>query len=122
MSADFDSFWRKHYDWMSDDQWACFEFLCDLFHGAHHVHGIIRPCGNSGIVINSTCATNKFATFDFSYMTRAVIMAHDRCIRFAIEPSGPNMLKLFVHQRHVREGQMHQRHPTIEQAIQDARK
>lgn len=112
-------YYRKHYDWMSDDQFECFEMLCSLFHGAHHVFGSIKPHG-SGIENNTR--QSGFSTFDFAYLTRAVIMAHDRMIRFTIQPSGPGMLKLVLHKRHKREGQMHERHPTIEKAIEDFRK
>lgn len=106
---------------MNEDQWECFEMLCDLFFGAHHVHGKIYECGPKGIYINCTNANNVFGTFDYSNLTRAVIMAHDRCIRFSIEPSGPSMLKLVFHKQHKRDGQMHERHPTLEQAIETLR-
>jgi hypothetical protein len=110
-----ESFHRK--PWMTDNQWLCAEFLADLFHGFHHLHGILRECGPNGVEINSTSSANRFASFDFDYLTRAVFMAHARCIRFSIEPSGPGMLKLSAHQRHTRTGAMHERHPTIEDAL-----
>ncbi len=105
-------------DWMSDDQYECYKMLGDLFLGFHHVTGKLHKSG-TGIALNTT--RSVFATFDFAYLTRAVIMAHDRMIRFAIEPSGPGMLKLVLHKRHKREGRMHERHPTIEEAIIDFR-
>lgn len=111
---------QNTHSWMNDDQFECFKMLCDLFYGAHHVGGIVKPCGKSGIE-NNTRYTGSFGTYDFNALTRAVIMAHDRCIRFSIESSGPGMLKLRFHKRHLREGQMHERHPTIEQAISDLR-
>lgn len=80
------SFWRKHYDWMNEDQWQCFEMLCDLFGGAHHVYGKVRANVGNGIIINARNCHNKFATFDYDVLTKAVILAHDRMIRFAIEP------------------------------------
>jgi hypothetical protein len=104
-------------DWMSNDHWECYEFLADLFHGFHHICGRLHEHGD-GIALNCTNASNRFATFDFDYLTRAVLMAHERCIRFSIEPSGPGMLKLILHKRHKREGSMYERHPTIEQAIE----
>ena len=102
--------------WMTDDQYECYEMLADLFCGWHHVNGKLHEWG-SGIKLNCTTADNKFATYDFNYMTRAVLMAHDRCIRFAIEPSGPGMLGLVLHKRHSRDGGMSERHPTIDDAI-----
>ena len=109
---------EQHYrkDWMSDDQWECAIFLADLFRGFHHVNGTIKPSGR-GIEAN-VFNGNWAATYDYDGLTRAVIMAHDRMIRFEISGrTGPNMLKLFLHKRHCREGKMHERHPTLEQAI-----
>ena len=105
----------KQYPWMTDDQFECLLMLADLFHGLHHVFGNIQPSGG-GIVIN-TRHVGSFATFDFDAITRAVVMAHDRMIRFEIAPSGPGMLKLFFHKRHKREGAMHERHPTLEDHV-----
>jgi hypothetical protein len=106
----------KKYPWMSDDQFDCFEMLCDLFGGSHHVSGSVKEHGTG--IENNTTQTGGFATFDFDKLTLAVLMAHDRCIRFSIEPSGPSMLKLVFHKRHEREGRMHKYHPTIEQSIE----
>ncbi|WHI52684.1 hypothetical protein P3339_07970 [Microbulbifer sp. MLAF003] len=113
-------FWRERYSWMSEGQWKCFEMLCDLFGGAHHLSSKVKPHG-SGIEINEN-AFGRFATFDFDHLTRGVVMAHDRAIRFAIEPSGPGLLKLILHFRGCRTGRMYQRHPTMEEAIETVRK
>lgn len=109
--------WHREndYKWMNDDQWACFEMLCDLCRGAHHVGGKVKPFGR-GIAVNLRFGFNA-ATFDYSGLTEAVVMAHDRCIRLEILPSGPGMLKLAFSKRHGRDGAFHERHPTIEQAI-----
>lgn len=102
--------------WMNNDQRECFEMLCDLCKGAHHIGGTPKPSGPTGILINIQYGFYA-ATYDFSGLTEAVIMAHDRCIRFAIEPSGPGMLKLLFHKRHTRVGDIAERHPTIKEAI-----
>lgn len=114
-------YYYADYPWMSDDQKECFELLCDIHGGGNHVFGKLYPMQKSGIYINSTCS-HYLATFDFDNLTRAVVLAHDRMIRFAIEPSGPNMLKLCFSKRHTREGRMYERHPTIEEAIAGIRK
>lgn len=106
--------------WMSDDQWECYQMLADVFGGFHHVHGGLHPWGG-GIALNSYQAASKLATFDFDYLTTAVILAHDRMIRFSVESSGPRMVKLVLHKRHTREGQMSERHPTIEDAVSRVR-
>lgn len=105
-------FYRQ--SWMTDDQWKCAEMLADLFGGFHHVRGEIKRCG-TGIQVNSR--NGGFATYDFNKLTAAVVMAHDRMIRFDISPSGPGMLRLTFHRRHVRDGNMAARHPTIEDAV-----
>lgn len=102
----------KQYPWMTDDQFECLMMLADLFHGLHHVFGNIQPSGN--VIVINTRHVSSFATFDFDALTRAVVMAHDRMIRFEIAPSGPGMLKLFFHKRNKREGKIQERHPTIE--------
>ena len=107
------------YPWMTEDQKECYEFLCDLYLGEHHLGGKLHEWG-MGIRLN-THQTHRFASFDFDALTRAVVMAHDRCIRFSIEPSGPGMLGLVLHKRHEREGKIWDRHPTIETAIETIR-
>ncbi len=114
LMTDYTPEYRK--DWMTDDQWKCYQMLADLFFGFHHIHGKLHPWG-AGIRLN-TWYTNTMASFDFDGLTRAVLMAHDRMIRFEIVPSGPGMLGLVLHKRHNREGNMCERHPTIEEAIE----
>ena len=112
MSDDLAKYHRK--DWMTDDQWYCTVMLADLFCGFHHMYGTVKPFG-LGIELNSR--HGHWATFDFDGLTRAVIMAHDRMVRFEIRPSGPGLLKLVLWRRHTREGPMNRRHPTMEQAL-----
>lgn len=104
--------------WMSDDQFECYYFLAILFRGDHHIPGEVKPHGR-GIKINAK--SYGFATYDFDQLTRAVFLAHDMCVRLEINPSGPGMLKLCMWKRHLREGQMHERHPTIEGALESWR-
>lgn len=116
-----ESEWMKkmradRFPWMNDDQWECYLMLCALYGGDHHVFGIVNGSGLTGIQIN-TRQPGSMATFDFCRLTHAVLMAHDRCIRFSIEPSGPGMLRLCFHRRHLREGRMYERHPTMEEHI-----
>ena len=110
----------KIYESMTKDQDECYEFLCDLYLGEHHLSGKIHRWG-MGIKLN-TYAVHIFATFDFDGLNRAVVMAHDRCISMEIVPSGPRMLGIVLHKRHARDGGMQERHPTIETAIETIRK
>ena len=102
-------------DWMTDDQWRCWELLADLYRGFHHLQGKVKPAGPSGIEFNT--ANHSMATYDFDQLTRAVILAHERCIRFEITSSGPRMLRFYLHQRK-RSGRAYERHPTIHQVLE----
>ncbi len=93
--------------------------LADLCGGFHHLYSEVKRHGN-GVELNTSAF--RLATFDFSALTSAVFMAHDRMIRFGVESSGPSMVKLVLFKRHKREGRMHERHPTIEQALATYRK
>jgi hypothetical protein len=114
-------YYAKHYPWLNADQRECFDFLCDIHGGANHMFGKIQASGEQGLFINSK-ASHYMSTFDYSNLTKAVVIAHDRMIRFQIEPSGPRMLKFTAHKRHLREGRMYERHPTMEEAISNIRK
>ena len=108
------------YKWMSADQWECFEMLCDLCRGAHHIGGKVTESGSNGIKINLTYGFDA-STFDYSGLTRAVVLAHDRCIRFAILPANSKSVKLILHKRQGRTGDMGQIHPHLEVAIERER-
>lgn len=90
-------------------------FFSILFGGAHHINAEIKPYGH-GWCVN----THKsiFSTYDFIGLTKLVLMAHKYAVRVEIEPSGPRMLKICIWQR-VRTGSIAERHPTIEDAIQN---
>ncbi|MCP5002534.1 MAG: hypothetical protein GY941_01080 [Planctomycetes bacterium] len=111
-----ENFYRE--SWMTDDQWECADFFAYLVGGWHHVMGKLKKCG-TGVLFNSR--NYGWATFDFNHLTRAVVLAHDRMIRFEIRPSAPGMLQFVIHKRHTREGNMAKRHPTIEDAIKAIR-
>lgn len=102
------------YPWMTDDQFECFELLCTLVGGAHHLMGTVKKFGR-GVEINTT--NHGWCTYDFNLLTRAVVLSHDRMIRLEIQPSGPGRLKIVLSKRHTREGDMSTRIPTIEDHI-----
>ncbi|MGB1309972.1 MAG: hypothetical protein ACPG47_02120 [Leucothrix sp.] len=114
--VDIKWFNRHREKWMSDDQWICYLFLNQLYHGFHHISGEPKEHG-SGIEINSR--EHRLATFDYNYLTRLVLISHEWGVRVNIVGSGPGMIKLILHKRHFREGSISKRHPTIEQAIKD---
>lgn len=63
----------------------------------------------------------ELATWDAAGLTRLVIGAHDRCVRVSVEGCGPRMMRVSMWPRTEREGSMHKRHPTIEQAVEHYR-
>lgn len=103
---------------MTDDQRACFDLLCRVFLGEHHAPERIYAWGR-GIKCNSE--SHRLSTFDFDYLTRLVVLAHDACVRVEIVSSGPGCIGLVLHKRHARDGAMHERHPTMEEAIERVR-
>ena len=110
--------WLNSYrdDWMTDDQWLLSLFLCRLFRGFHHCPEIKQSnCGTRNIVINTR--TSYFANYDYDYLTKAVIMAHNWGVRLCISGSGPGMFKISLWKRHCRDGDISERIPTIEDMV-----
>lgn len=62
-----------------------------------------------------------FATWDNSHLTRAVFLAHDRCVRLSLGPAGRNT-EIRVFTRRGRDGGMSARHPTLETAVREWRR
>jgi hypothetical protein len=61
--------------------------------------------------------SRQMATYDGDDLTRLVLLAHERCIRVAIEPVNCRYMRIAIWKRE-REGDTYHRHPTIEQAIE----
>jgi len=94
------------------DKEVATQFFADFFGGKHHIPAEIREWG-LGWCLNTF---QELSTFDYNSLTRLVFMAHDRCIRVAILPSGPGRVKIVIWQRE-RQGGVTERHPTIEDAL-----
>lgn len=99
---------------MSLDQAECYELFADLVGGEHHICGGVKLHGR-GLLWNMR--NSRLGSFDFDGLTRLVLLAHDRCIRVEVQPSGPGLVGLTAFKRHTREGAMHERHPTMEEHI-----
>ncbi len=118
-----DEFERHHRrDWMTDDQWRCWRYIMELFHGAHHVphdgrH--LKECG-SGVVVH---VDYELATYDFGWLTRLVFLAHDRSVRVALSSASPGYMRMTVHPRAEMTGSedqpIHERHPTLDYAVHE---
>ena len=61
------------------------------------------------------------SSWDFDYMTRLVVAAHDECIRIGVGAHTRDYFAISMHPRE-REGRMNERHPTLEEAITNARR
>ena len=117
LASSDERYYRK--PWMSDEQWQCALFWAEIMRGFHHVRGEFKPMGQ-GICVSEP--PSWFSTYDFNNMTRIVFLAHDRMVRVELGSSGPGLIKFILHKRKKREGQMHERHPSIEDALSDWRK
>lgn len=64
----------------------------------------------------SLVINGELATWDSNGLSALVIGAHDLCVRVAIEGCGPRLMRVSMWQREGRDGPIHKRHPTMEQA------
>lgn len=112
---------ERYHSWMNDDQFECWIMFCDLLMGANHQFGKVRDAGQNGIEITEFSA-GGWSTFDLDRLTRAVVMAHDRCIRFSISPCNFQYLRFHLHKRDRNEKSISLRHPTMEEAVSIIRK
>ena len=92
-------------------QARCLDLLCALFKGRHHVPQVYEY----GYGIKCSIYGGA-ATYDSSRLTCLVVLCHDRAIRGEIIPGGPGMIGIALHPRE-RDGQMCDRHPTMEDAM-----
>ena len=99
-------------EWMTDDQWHCWQMLARVRKGFHHINGNPRPWG-TGIKVS---VPDGWSTFDFDQLTRLVVACHQWCVRVEVVASSPRRLGLCLWKRK-REGLMYQRHPTIYDAV-----
>lgn len=74
-----------------------------------------------GVCFVLNCYGHGLGTFDTNRLTRLVIGAHDECIRIEVSPKAFRYLEIAMWPRNGRSGAMHERHPTIEQAVADFR-
>ena len=108
---------KDRYKAFTDDQWECCQLIFDAIGGEHHLTAKIKDFG-SGVQYNTF---QDIATFDSNRLTTLVFLAHDKCIRFSIDPSGPRMLRWCFWKRK-REGSMSQKHPDLDSAVKEFRK
>ena len=95
--------------------------LAFTFGGLHHCGRIHKE--NVGTEYENW-TTSKWSgrgcqesTWDFNFLTRFVFACHAYCVRGAMGQSGPGMIKLQLHARHTRTGDITERHPDMEEAV-----
>lgn len=104
---------EQSYDYLTKE--AATAFFSQFYHGEHHIPGKVAEFGRGWMVKHTRL---DVATYDFDELTRLVIMAHHYCYRVSIMPYNFTTFKIAIWKRK-REGSMSQRHPTIEQAIEE---
>lgn len=62
---------------------------------------------------------DNLATWDGNKLTKIVVAAHDLGLRVDAEPNGMRGMRLMVHNRALREGRTMERHPTLEQHLEE---
>jgi hypothetical protein len=97
----------------------CIDLLTTLMGGTHHLGEFtFYRCAEWSVAPYVECRfRGDLATWDFDTLTRLVFLAHDLCIRVSIVGGFRHEVKLLLHPREAREGQMYERHPTLEQAV-----
>lgn len=104
---------------------AVIEVLSLSFGGLHHTETRSQwrkedYCNTRSISYIHRCG--GLSTFDFNYLTKLVILAHDKGLRLEISPHEFYALELhFSNRMGRRKGHIGNRHPTIEEAIQNVR-
>jgi hypothetical protein len=112
-------------DWIEEAIGPCSEFgrrVADLLvewqAGIYHLDtkALKRVNWTDPRLITLTVRFISYATFDGSYLTRLVFLAHDACIRVELEAVGPRCMRIWFHPRK-RDGHLAERHPTLEEAV-----
>lgn len=92
--------------------------LAIAFRGIHHCEGWRnrRPFGDGVSVVHWA----ELSTFDFDYLTRLVIAAHDEHVRVSMIGASNGYIRIGLTPR-LRQGDVYSRHDTIEAAIEKVR-
>lgn len=93
--------------------------LHDVFAGIYHLNraslGKVEWDNNHHIIVT---IRGELATYDGDYLTRLIVLSHDRMLRMSIEGAAHRYLRLTFHQRTRRiGGSVWERMPMIEDQI-----
>jgi hypothetical protein len=95
------------------------DLLGDVFLGIYHMRytSLKKVNWKDGYCIEVTL-DRELSSFDGDELTRLILLAHDRMLRISLSGLGPGYIRLTIHKRHKREGQLHERMPTIDKHIE----
>lgn len=93
--------------------------LDELYNGIYHIrhNALAKVSWDNEIYISIIVEDASFATYDFNRLTKLVVLCHDKCMRCEIHGKGPGYIELIFHKRKCRDGQIYERHPTIEDHV-----
>lgn len=95
----------------------CAKLLVLWLGGLHDVsRDALREADWSGEHLTLDISNERFATYDFNYLTKLVVLAHDLCIRCELVPTSDGGMLLSMSPRD-RDGEQWDRHPTMEQHL-----
>ena len=100
--------------------------LDNLYCGLHHIQKSsikkVHTWNKSHYFAIVIKTDGKYSTYDNDYLTKLVFSAHDHAVRIEINPrSSWGYMEIMFHGKK-REGKKWERHPTIEQALDEWRK
>jgi hypothetical protein len=90
------------------------DLLGYVFKGLYHANREAQKTDWSDDTNITFTTRQTLSTYDFSDLTQLVVLCHDQKIRLEIQGAAPGYLRLHFSRRDKREGQFHERHPTLE--------
>lgn len=109
--------YRKPEMKMSDFGRRVADILGDVFAGIYHLsHKSLERVGWDGETWIQYILYGELSTWDFSNLTRLVLLAHERHVRISVSGASPNHLRIEFHPR-TRDGDTYHRHPTIDEQV-----
>lgn len=96
------------------------DILGDCFAGIYHLdQGALSRVEWSNEHYIEFVYYGELATWDFNYLTRLVLLAHQRHVRIGVEGCGPKLMRFIFHPRlPAGQGGTFDSHPTIEKQIE----
>lgn len=95
--------------------------LGEYAYGIYHLDLKGVEWGNDRYIRVKVIASD-LSTFDYNGLTRLVILCHDRGVRMEVQPCNMRYVRLVFTRRNCRDGNICERHPTIDEAIESHRK